>query len=331
MLGGGSPHDERMRTRGDLPRRLGERFTVGAADAAGVGRARRDAEDLARPFYGVRARTAPTTLFDVVACCTMRLKPGHRYGGRTAMRLWGLPLPRRWTPNEPVEVLVEQHQAPPKAAGVTGRRLGAHRARTMILQGQPVVDPIAAFFSAASTLTVAQAVVVIDALVTTFHDYPGLGPGRPMATLPEIAARLVEWGRFLGSGTIRAALPFARERVESPKETETRLLLTAAGLPEPIVQFVIRDRGRFIARVDLAYPALKIAIEYEGDGHRTDRQQWRIDIRRQRELEARGWIVIRLTEADLADGGASLLGVLRHAFSVRQSAGWKTDVGSEGA
>ena len=241
------------------------------------------------------------------------------------MRLWGLPLSDRWTPDEPVEVMVDQHQAPPKAAGVRGRRLGAHRARTMILQAQPVVDPIAAFFSAASTLTVAQAVTVIDALVTTFHEYPGLGPSRPMATLVEIEQRLAEWGRFPGSGTVRAAVPLARERVESPKETETRLLITSAGLPEPVVQWVVNDAGRFVARVDLAYPEWKIAIEYEGDGHRSDRQRWRADIRRQRELEALGWIVIRLTEADLAEGGAALLRILQQTIAARV-AGWKTNV-----
>ena len=77
----------------------------------------------------------------------------------------------------------------------------------------------------------------------------------------------------------------------------SRLMIVAAGIPEPVVQWEIRSDGRFIARVDLAYPELKIAIEYEGDGHRTERAQWRIDIRRQRDLEDEGWIVIRLTSS----------------------------------
>ena len=72
-----------------------------------------------------------------------------------------------------------------------------------------------------------------------------------------------------------------------------------------------------IARNDLAYPELRIAIEYEGDGHRTDRTQWRRDIRRQRELEDLGWIVIRLTEHDLHDGLASFLTRIRRAIATR--------------
>lgn len=134
------------------------------------------------------------------------------------------------------------------------------------------------------------------------------------------AAALGKWGRFPGSGTIRAAMPLVRDRVESPKETATRLAVTAAGLPEPVVQHEIRLDGILIARTDLAYPRLRIAIEYEGDGHRTDRAQWRTDIRRQRQLEDLGWIVIRLTEHDLHAGRASFLARLHRAIAQRSAA-----------
>lgn len=107
--------------------------------------------------------------------------------------------------------------------------------------------------------------------------------------------------------------------VESPKETETRLLLVDAGLPEPVVQHEVRDGRRLVARIDLAYPQWKIAIEYEGDGHRTDAAQWRRDIQRQRELEDRGWIVVRITQLDLTDGSAALLRRIRRAIAVRQA------------
>ncbi|WP_307363284.1 endonuclease domain-containing protein [Microbacterium murale] len=190
----------------------------------------------------------------------------------------------------------------------------------MTLKGVPVVDPVAAFFTCAHELTVVQAVTVIDALITTASDYPNLGPRRPMTTLQEIEDRLAQWGRFPGCATVREALPLARERVESPKETGTRLLIVSAGFPDPAVQFEVHDDDRLVARVDLAYPRLKIAIEYEGDGHRTDKVQWRRDIQRQRELEALGWIVIRLTADDLKDDGASLLDALRRAVATRTHA-----------
>lgn len=192
-----------------------------------------------------------------------------------------------------------------------------HRAETWRVHGIPTVDPIAALFSTARALTVDHAVTVIDALLSQADNYPGLLPGRPVITLRQIEERLTLWRSFPGSATIRAALPLARDNVESPKETETRLMLVHAGLPEPVVQHEVREGPVLIARADLAYPELKIAIEYEGDGHRTDPKQWRRDIQRQRDLEDRGWIVIRLTQRDLSKGKDSFLARVRRAIESR--------------
>lgn len=233
------------------------------------------------------------------------------------MRLWGLPHPRRWKVSEPLEIAVPRDSNPPRTNGVRGRRLDADRATTWLIDGIPVIDPIAALFSSADELTVEQAVGAIDALLTASSNYPTRVDGFPRVTRDDVHARLDLWTRFKGRATIRVALDLARENVESPKETETRLLILQSGLPEPDVQFEVFDGRRFIARVDLAYPSLKIAIEYEGDGHRTDREQWRRDIQRQRELEDQGWLVIRLTQDDLAQGSAALITRIRSAIASR--------------
>lgn len=307
-----------MRHRVRLPRRLGERFSVRSAEAAGIRPDRYSTPDLHRPFRGVRSLEKPETFDDFVRCYQPRLKPGQCFGGVTAARDWGLPVPAEWTPSEPLEVVVPSSGAAPKTPGVKGRRLREGRAETRILKGRPVVDPVAALFMCAETLTVAQAIVMIDALLTSASNYPDLGPGRPMSSREEIARRLEEWGRFPGSGRIRAALPQARELVESPKETETRLLLIDSGLPEPVVQHEVWAGRQLLGRTDLAYPEWKIAIEYEGDGHRTDPGQWRKDIQRQRYLEGEGWIVIRLTQADL-DEQELLIDRIRGAIAGRRA------------
>ncbi|MGP6170607.1 endonuclease domain-containing protein [Microbacterium sp. A204] len=243
------------------------------------------------------------------------MRPADDFAGRTAARLWGLPLPWFWMPDEPLDVAVPLHVNPPRIAGARGRRLADRKVNRWRISGVPVVDAVSALFTCAPGLTVNEAVTIIDALITDADGYPGLGPGRPLATIDEIEERLSVWGRFPGCGTVRGALSLARPKVESPKETETRLLITDAGFGEPVVQHKVCDGGRFIARVDLAYPKLKIAIEYEGDGHRRDPKQWRTDIRRQRDLEDHGWIVIRLTQEDLANGGAALFSRLRRAIA----------------
>lgn len=307
-----------MHHRIPFPPSLGTSFTLGEAAAAGIRRGRADAGDLHRPFRGVRSTVLPATFAELVRCGARRLKPRQRFVGRTAARLWGLPIPQQWTSQEPLEIAVPRDATPPRTAGILGRRLVEQHASTWQIGSIPLVDPIAAVLSVAGELNVDQAVVLLDALLTTADNYPKLLEGRPVATRADIEERLQQWIRFPGRRTVLTALARARERVESPKETETRLLLVDAGLPEPEVQHEVREGDRLVARIDLAYPRWRIAIEYEGDGHRTDADQWRRDIQRQRDLEDRGWIVIRLTQLDLAQGAAALVDRIRRAITSRQ-------------
>ncbi len=64
---------------------------------------------------------------------------------------------------------------------------------------------------------------------------------------------------------------------------------------------VVRDGSdRFVARVDLALPELRLAIEYDGAWH-GDTRQFARDRRRLNELTAAGWRVLFVTAADLRD------------------------------
>lgn len=112
------------------------------------------------------------------------------------------------------------------------------------------------------------------------------------------------------------ALELLDPRAESPKESELRVALIRAGIGPLAANHVVFDlSGAFVARVDLALAALRIAIEYEGDHHR-DPHQWRRDISRRRRLEALGWIYIPVTQADLNTMPA-LLADIRTAIASR--------------
>lgn len=316
-------HHVQMRHRIPLPHLLGDHFTVRDATAAGVGKWRASTSDLARPFNGVRAPAEPKTFLQNVACYLPRMRPHHRLVGRSAMRMWGIPHPQDWQPKtdkkqrELLEIAVPRNATPPKTAGVAGRRLNEERATTWTVRNVRTVDPVAALITCAHELLLDATVIAIDAIITRSLNYPGLEPGRPHFSRSEITARVEAWGPFKGRDIVRAALALARDDVESPKETETRLLLVHRGLPEPVVQHDVIDGRRRVARVDLAYPELQIAIEYEGDGHRTSQDQWRRDIQRQRELEALGWIIIRMTQEDL-DHADALITRIRAAIASRR-------------
>jgi hypothetical protein len=102
---------------------------------------------------------------------------------------------------------------------------------------------------------------------------------------------------YSGRGVVlaRTAVKLVRERVDSPRETWLRLCLVLAGLPMPECNLVIGDDQGPIGRVDLVYLAYRLIIEYEGDQHRTDRNQWNRDIDRQEFFTRDHWTLMRIT------------------------------------
>lgn len=86
---------------------------------------------------------------------------------------------------------------------------------------------------------------------------------------------------------------------QSPRETWLRLLLVRAGFPRPQTQIPVYDAtGYPFAVLDMGWEDIKVAAEYDGDHHRTDRRQYRRDIERHEELRDAGWHVIRVTAED---------------------------------
>lgn len=83
---------------------------------------------------------------------------------------------------------------------------------------------------------------------------------------------------------------------ESPQETVARLALIDAGLPAPQTQVRVFDEyGQFVARLDMAYPDVKVGIEYDGPQHWTDPRVRQRDIDKQFVLTGLGWLIIRVS------------------------------------
>ena len=107
-------------------------------------------------------------------------------------------------------------------------------------------------------------------------------------------------GSRRGVERMRAAVALADGRAESPPESRLRVVLALAGLPA-VPQYTVRDAaGNFVARVDLAYPDRRVAIEYDGAWH-GERGQLARDRRRHNRLVAAGWTVLYVTAADMHD------------------------------
>ena len=152
----------------------------------------------------------------------------------------------------------------------------------------PVTSALRTAWDLATLEPLGTAVAALDAMCRAGVVDPRL--------LAELAREGV--GRW-GVTRVRRAFPLVDPRAESAPESRVRVALVMAGL-EPVPQYTVTENGRFLARLDLAFPEAKVAIEYEGEHHFADMQIVRDDARLA-ELVAAGWHVIRLSAADLRD------------------------------
>lgn len=90
---------------------------------------------------------------------------------------------------------------------------------------------------------------------------------------------------------------------------EVRLVrrLVANRLPEPKLQHEVYDTaGRFVARLDLAYPGDRVGLEMNGFRWHATPLAYARDQERLRRLAALGWLVLPATPLDLAGDGSDL-------------------------
>jgi hypothetical protein len=95
---------------------------------------------------------------------------------------------------------------------------------------------------------------------------------------------------------LRSTLTLVDGGAESPQESRVRLLLVGAGLPPPETQIEFTDEfGIAHIRVDIGWREWRVAVEYDGVQHWSDRYQRSWDIDRIAMLEAMGWVVVRVS------------------------------------
>lgn len=218
------------------------------------------------------------------------------FSHQTAAALYGAPLPAGLEDGQ-LHVCVAAPVRASKRRGVVWHQLSAPlpvRARGRLR----AVSPAWAWCQLAGTLSLHDLVAAGDYFVT--GDQPIHRNRVPLSTLAELQLAVRQYGAGKGVQLLREALALVRYGSMSRPETHTRLLLVEAGLPEPSLNFEVVHPLRNTRYVlDLAYPELKIGLDYEGDYHRTDARQFRKDIRRRERLAELGWHDIRVTADDL--------------------------------
>lgn len=225
--------------------------------------------------HGLKARAA-----------ALLIPPGGAVTGISATWLWGA---RLASADDPVDVIT-----PP------GDRLGViEKLRTraspipddevVSVAGIRVTTPLRTAWELALRLIPVEAVTYCDALAAQALIDPASLSGY-------LRGRA---GKY-GCRTARRVFEMVDGRSESPQESRLRVHMALAGLPPSVPQYEVKVDGEFVARVDFAWPELKVAVEYDGLWH-ADADQLIRDRVRLNQLQAAGWYVHHVTVRDMAN------------------------------
>lgn len=261
--------------------------TTAAARELGYAKSQLDAAVeggvLRRCFRGVYVPSAwPDDLQSRARAAAAVLGPGRILVDRTAAWLHGVDvlgyaelevLPE-------IETAVLTRRRASRARGVRGRSRDLAPEDVMLAFGVPVTTPVRTALDLACNVRRAEALGALDA----FARRHGLTQADLLAQLPRFKGRR-------GVVQARQLIAVIDPRAESARESQLRLAIKDAGLPAPVAQYVVAVSG-YEFRLDFAYPAHRVAIEYDGEEfHSSDEQRLR-DQRRRELLAEAGWRII---------------------------------------
>ncbi|MEO8815301.1 MAG: type IV toxin-antitoxin system AbiEi family antitoxin domain-containing protein [Mycobacterium sp.] len=118
-------------------------------------------------------------------------------------------------------------------------------------------------------------------------------------TQRELERAVLEQRGRRGIVMVRDLIGDADGRVESPMESEARLVFIDGGLPMPELQYSIVDRYSKLWRVDFAWPEAMIAAEYDSVQWHVGREALLHDRLKTARLQECGWTTIPVTVDDI--------------------------------
>jgi very-short-patch-repair endonuclease len=158
------------------------------------------------------------------------------------------------------------------------------------IDGMQLTTPARTAFDIGRTRATLPAVIHLDALARATRVKPS-----------DVLAIAESHPGGRGVRRLREAVARMDGGSESPQETRVRLLLVDGGLPIPETQIEFRDQyGVVRVRVDMGWREWKVAVEYDGVQHWSDRRQRSWDIDRIAMLESVKWVVVRVS-AEMLD------------------------------
>ena len=186
--------------------------------------------------------------------------------------------------NHPIEILVDERRRQP---GLVVRMDRVADDEVVTVAGLPVTTPARTAFDMGRYQKRSLALGRLDALMRA----------APF-TAEDVATLMSRYGPVRGVRQLRELLSMVDPGAASLKESWLRLLLIDNGFPIPETQIPVFDGDEPFAFLDMGWRELHLAVEYDGEQHRTDRPQYVKDARRIPKIERLGWQVIRVLNED---------------------------------
>lgn len=286
-------------------------FTVSEAPGRGISTQALRNRRLLAPTSGVRIDDTDPSLIDRCRAIARVVHPHAAFARTTALRLLGIDIPWQLEDDHAIHIVTPRRGERPQRYAVTSHFCGQKQLDVVDRFGLRITSPPQTWLQVSHRLTRDGVVGLGDAMTRRKN---------PATTVDALQFLMRETFKMRGLSLCRDAIELIRPGTDSWRETELRLLLAYAGLPEPVVNVpAFDDAGRFLALPDLSYPSLKIAIEYDGDHHRTDPATWRRDVERRQLLEDAGWLIITATADDVIRYPERLIRRVRAAIRGRQA------------
>lgn len=282
----------RAHLRTPLPDAMVDRpWAASRAQELGVTPSRLRGSDLKRVFHGVVAPIGwGGDCLSLATAFAVRMQPTQFFSHSTAAVLQGMRLPLTVQQNPTLHVMTEGGARSLRVRGIAGH---VGRSETVLLDGLRLATPLAAWCQLAAIISIDDLIVAGDGLVARKH---------PLVTMSHMLDAVEARKGSRGYCKLREAIALVRPHTDSAPESQLRVLIVRAGLPEPMVNVPIRSReGKVTAHADLAFPEFRIVLEYDGDQHRTDAHQYYIDIDRLQRIMREGWHVIRVNRRHMQD------------------------------
>ena len=302
-----------MKRASQLPPELQHRgFSTREGIDLGLSPTRMRGSDLAHPFPNTRVpRDADEGVRSRIETYSTRMLPAQYFSHVTAAVIHGLPLPWAVQHALVLHVATESPAARPNVRGVIGHHGEPGSVSVVEIGGLRVTSPVDTWCQLSSVLGLDDLIRLGDALVRRQH---------PLAELRDLLAAVRRYSGHRGVKLLREALIWIRPGVDSPRETDLRLLVVRAGLPEPEVNGVIMSRtGVKLATGDLVYRRYRVLLEYDGGQHRTDEEQYHWDIDRLDALMEEKWRVVRINKSHLRNPPE----VIRRVTVALMAGGWR--------